>query len=178
METMSDKTLRAIVKAQGIKGCSRMSKDELNDAISSNGINLVKLRVRELCEMAKDCGIKGYRKMSRAELIEAILLDDCDFYLSDGVFRQIAKSSHIEGYKTMRRAELIEAISSESINLSVLGINVLRQIAEEGGIEGYRRMSRAERIEAIHPDPHSRVGDIEVSSREMLRLGIKLNLRK
>ena len=69
-----------------------MTEDQLVESISS--IDLVKLRMKGLRAMTKMRGIKGY-KMSKDELIDAIS-SDYDFYMSEGLVRQIARGAHLE----------------------------------------------------------------------------------
>lgn len=79
LEKLSEKTLRAIIKSQSIKGWGTMSKDQLIEAFKSNMIHLEKIRVKELRALAKLRGdIKNCKTMTKDELIIAFLSVDIE----------------------------------------------------------------------------------------------------
>ena len=145
MDKLSEKELWATAKVKGLKGYGKMSKGELIDAISPNGIILTNLRVKELWAIAKErhhC----LQKMSKTELVEFI---STNVSLSEKNLREIAKVQRIEGYRKMRKSELIDAISHTGINITRQSEETLKQLAKGRGIKGYETMRKDKLTDAI-----------------------------
>ena len=142
-DNLSSKTvyeLKTIAKANGLRGYSRLKKDELLNLITTPRNISTK---KELQEIAKERGFKNYTKLTKTKL-DAIIRDNTPEHKK----RKVLQQELYQNGKIHNKSELSQLKKSELVELSkgkhvASNKELISQIKELGIYQTYKGKHRA-----------------------------------
>lgn len=128
--------LKKLAKSTGVKGYTKMKKNELVDILSKTSLPVVfeqpsveksitDLSVKELKELAKNKGIQKYYQLTKPQLIAAL-----------GIVPQTSSVANVQEKYTYEQ-------------LVSKGVKQLKDIAKESGVKSYYKMNKDDLIKSI-----------------------------